>query len=150
MAKVSEMAQQLAHTQLGIVACHWRSQLVPSIHATLEWHMNAPKRQPIPSFGTRHAKGVSKQPTVWFLPEDRLREICDKHYNQLLPMIAEKVHPKKLQEKKGPEKGGSQVQAPCPKALTTPNARASSPDSGMTDQDPLAKEALLAPRCSPD
>ncbi|GJU39236.1 reverse transcriptase domain-containing protein [Tanacetum coccineum] len=32
-----------------------------------------------------------------FLPEDRLREIFEKHYNQLLPIIEEKVHQEKLQ-----------------------------------------------------
>ncbi|GJV19090.1 hypothetical protein Tco_1368110 [Tanacetum coccineum] len=32
-----------------------------------------------------------------FLPEDRLREICEKHYNQILPIMAEKVHQEKLQ-----------------------------------------------------
>ncbi|GJY39900.1 hypothetical protein Tco_0426264 [Tanacetum coccineum] len=65
----------------------------------------------------------SKQATdgpLGFLPEDRLQ----------------KVHQEKLQGKEGPEKGGSQVQAPCPEALTTLKARASSPDSGMADQDP--------------
>ncbi|GJV19087.1 hypothetical protein Tco_1368107 [Tanacetum coccineum] len=31
-----------------------------------------------------------------FLPEDRLREICEKHYNQILPIMAEKVHQEKL------------------------------------------------------
>ncbi|GJR05612.1 reverse transcriptase domain-containing protein [Tanacetum coccineum] len=32
-----------------------------------------------------------------FLPDDRLREICEKHYNQILPIMAEKVHKEKLQ-----------------------------------------------------
>ncbi|GJT06010.1 hypothetical protein Tco_0840472 [Tanacetum coccineum] len=27
-----------------------------------------------------------------FMPNDKLREFCDKHYNQLLPLMAEKVH----------------------------------------------------------
>nr|GEY02523.1 reverse transcriptase domain-containing protein [Tanacetum cinerariifolium] len=31
-----------------------------------------------------------------FLLEDRLREICEKHYNQILPIMAEKVHQEKL------------------------------------------------------
>ncbi|GJV32952.1 reverse transcriptase domain-containing protein [Tanacetum coccineum] len=31
------------------------------------------------------------------LPADKLREICDKHYNQILPIMAEKVHQEKLQ-----------------------------------------------------
>ncbi|GKG50649.1 hypothetical protein Tco_0538773, partial [Tanacetum coccineum] len=42
----------------------------------------------------------SKQATygpLGFLPEERLREICEKHYNQLLPIMAEKVHQEKLQ-----------------------------------------------------
>ncbi|GJW73615.1 hypothetical protein Tco_0132985 [Tanacetum coccineum] len=32
-----------------------------------------------------------------YLPADRLREICKKHYNQILPIMAEKVHQEKLQ-----------------------------------------------------
>ncbi|GKA18512.1 reverse transcriptase domain-containing protein [Tanacetum coccineum] len=32
-----------------------------------------------------------------FLLEDRLREICEKHYNQILPIMIEKVHQEKLQ-----------------------------------------------------
>nr|GEV90901.1 transposase (putative), gypsy type [Tanacetum cinerariifolium] len=32
-----------------------------------------------------------------FMPNDKLREFCDKHYNQLLPLMAEKVHEEKLQ-----------------------------------------------------
>ncbi|GJS36019.1 hypothetical protein Tco_0534401 [Tanacetum coccineum] len=31
------------------------------------------------------------------LPADKLREICEKHYNQILPIMAEKVHQEKLQ-----------------------------------------------------
>ncbi|GJR70403.1 hypothetical protein Tco_0016468 [Tanacetum coccineum] len=33
-----------------------------------------------------------------FLPKDRLCEICEKHYNQILPIMAEKVHQEKLKE----------------------------------------------------
>ncbi|GJR29935.1 hypothetical protein Tco_1106167 [Tanacetum coccineum] len=33
----------------------------------------------------------------WVLARRRLREICEKHYNQLLPIMAEKVHQEKLQ-----------------------------------------------------
>ncbi|GJZ84827.1 hypothetical protein Tco_0650166 [Tanacetum coccineum] len=32
-----------------------------------------------------------------YLPEDKLQEICEKHYNQILPVITEKVHREKLQ-----------------------------------------------------
>ncbi|GJS56649.1 hypothetical protein Tco_0651433 [Tanacetum coccineum] len=41
----------------------------------------------------------SKQPTESnsrFLLEDRLCEICEKHYDQILPIMAEKVHQEKL------------------------------------------------------
>ncbi|GJY90862.1 hypothetical protein Tco_0506058 [Tanacetum coccineum] len=31
------------------------------------------------------------------LPADNLQEICEKHYNQILPIMAEKVHQEKLQ-----------------------------------------------------
>ncbi|GKA36296.1 hypothetical protein Tco_0722787 [Tanacetum coccineum] len=31
------------------------------------------------------------------LPEDKLWEICEKHYNQILPVMAEKVHQEILQ-----------------------------------------------------
>ncbi|GKD61403.1 hypothetical protein Tco_1298912 [Tanacetum coccineum] len=31
------------------------------------------------------------------LPADKLREICEKHYNQILPIMAEKVQQEKLQ-----------------------------------------------------
>ncbi|GJU05749.1 hypothetical protein Tco_1122179 [Tanacetum coccineum] len=31
------------------------------------------------------------------LPTDKLRETCEKHYNQILPIMAEKVHQEKLQ-----------------------------------------------------
>ncbi|GJW64916.1 hypothetical protein Tco_0116800 [Tanacetum coccineum] len=31
------------------------------------------------------------------LPADKLQEICEKHYNQILPIMAEKVHQEKLQ-----------------------------------------------------
>ncbi|GKB89926.1 hypothetical protein Tco_0962198 [Tanacetum coccineum] len=42
----------------------------------------------------------SKQATegpLGFLPEDRLREICEKNYNQILSIVVEKVHQEKLQ-----------------------------------------------------
>ncbi|GKB24579.1 hypothetical protein Tco_0863980 [Tanacetum coccineum] len=32
-----------------------------------------------------------------YLPEDKLWEICEKHYNQILPIMTEKVHREKLQ-----------------------------------------------------
>ncbi|GKA39366.1 hypothetical protein Tco_0731917 [Tanacetum coccineum] len=32
-----------------------------------------------------------------YLPEDKLREICEKHYNQILPIMTKKVHREKLQ-----------------------------------------------------
>ncbi|GJX50267.1 reverse transcriptase domain-containing protein [Tanacetum coccineum] len=32
-----------------------------------------------------------------YLPEDKLRDICEKHYNQILPIMTEKVHREKLQ-----------------------------------------------------
>ncbi|GJS13202.1 reverse transcriptase domain-containing protein [Tanacetum coccineum] len=32
-----------------------------------------------------------------YLPTDKLREICEKHYNQILPIMVEKVHQEKLQ-----------------------------------------------------
>ncbi|GJX59922.1 hypothetical protein Tco_0291312 [Tanacetum coccineum] len=32
-----------------------------------------------------------------YLPEDKLREICEKHYNQILPIMAEKVNQEKHQ-----------------------------------------------------
>nr|GEV20340.1 reverse transcriptase domain-containing protein [Tanacetum cinerariifolium] len=32
-----------------------------------------------------------------YLLEDRLQEICEKHYNQILPIMAEKVHKEKIQ-----------------------------------------------------
>nr|GEY00839.1 reverse transcriptase domain-containing protein [Tanacetum cinerariifolium] len=41
----------------------------------------------------------SKQPTggnSGSLPEDRLCEICEKHYDQILPIMAEKAHQEKL------------------------------------------------------
>ncbi|GJZ77726.1 hypothetical protein Tco_0642398 [Tanacetum coccineum] len=31
------------------------------------------------------------------MPDEELRELCDKHYNQLLPLMAKKVHQEKLQ-----------------------------------------------------
>ncbi|GJZ43774.1 hypothetical protein Tco_0591029 [Tanacetum coccineum] len=31
-----------------------------------------------------------------YLPEDKLQEICEKHYNQILPIMTEKVHREKL------------------------------------------------------
>ncbi|GJU70305.1 hypothetical protein Tco_1256564 [Tanacetum coccineum] len=39
----------------------------------------------------------SKQTTDGPMPDEKLREFCDKHYNQLLPLMAEKVHQEKLQ-----------------------------------------------------
>ncbi|GJX57063.1 reverse transcriptase domain-containing protein [Tanacetum coccineum] len=33
-----------------------------------------------------------------YLPEDKLWEICKKHYNQMLPIMAEKVYKEKLQD----------------------------------------------------
>ncbi|GKD67646.1 hypothetical protein Tco_1321736 [Tanacetum coccineum] len=39
----------------------------------------------------------SKQIADGPMPDEKLREFCDKHYNQLLPLIAEKVHQEKLQ-----------------------------------------------------
>nr|GEV40105.1 reverse transcriptase domain-containing protein [Tanacetum cinerariifolium] len=32
-----------------------------------------------------------------FMPDKKLCELCDKHYNQILPLMAEKVHQEKLQ-----------------------------------------------------
>ncbi|GJU67667.1 hypothetical protein Tco_1253926 [Tanacetum coccineum] len=48
---------------------------------------------------TFHAGKGSKQATdgsPGFFPEDRLCEICEKHYDQILPIMAEKVHQEKL------------------------------------------------------
>ncbi|GKA63625.1 hypothetical protein Tco_0763231 [Tanacetum coccineum] len=39
----------------------------------------------------------SKQTTDDPMPDEKLHEFCDKHYNQLLPLMAEKVHQEKLQ-----------------------------------------------------
>ncbi|GJV34948.1 hypothetical protein Tco_1407425 [Tanacetum coccineum] len=44
-----------------------------------------------------------------YLPTDRLREICDKHYDQILPLMAEKVHQEKLQEDGGPKRREEQA-----------------------------------------
>ncbi|GKC33146.1 hypothetical protein Tco_1040440 [Tanacetum coccineum] len=46
---------------------------------------------------TSNGKG-SKQATegnLGYLPEDKLREICEKHYKQILPIMVEKVHAEK-------------------------------------------------------
>nr|GEX25586.1 hypothetical protein [Tanacetum cinerariifolium] len=37
-----------------------------------------------------------------FMPDDKHREFCDKHYNQLLPLMAKKVHQEKLQGHEDP------------------------------------------------
>nr|GEY74631.1 reverse transcriptase domain-containing protein [Tanacetum cinerariifolium] len=37
--------------------------------------------------------------TVGSMPDEKLREFYDRHYNQLLPLMAKKVHQEKLQEK---------------------------------------------------
>ncbi|GKA97908.1 hypothetical protein Tco_0825802 [Tanacetum coccineum] len=85
-----------------------------------------------------------------FLLEDRLCEICDKHYNQLLPIMEKKVLQKKLQEKKGQKKAeaksGHHVQRhlPLPKPERLPQTQA------QRIKIPPAEEALLAPRCSPN
>ncbi|GKA35722.1 reverse transcriptase domain-containing protein [Tanacetum coccineum] len=53
----------------------------------------------IPSYGKQLEKG-SKQTTdgpPGFMLDDKLRMFCDKHYNQLLPPMAEKVYQEKLQ-----------------------------------------------------
>ncbi|GJT94017.1 hypothetical protein Tco_1082862 [Tanacetum coccineum] len=44
-------------------------------------------------------KGGKQTPGSNFecLPADKLREICEKHYNKILPIMAEKVHQEKLQ-----------------------------------------------------
>ncbi|GJT60593.1 reverse transcriptase domain-containing protein [Tanacetum coccineum] len=42
------------------------------------------------------SKQATEAPTG-FLLEDRLREICEKHYNQILHIMAENVHQEKLQ-----------------------------------------------------
>ncbi|GJU34172.1 hypothetical protein Tco_1182526 [Tanacetum coccineum] len=46
-------------------------------------------------------KGSKQTPNsnLGYLLTDKLREICEKHYNQILPIMAEKVHQEKLQEK---------------------------------------------------
>nr|GEV88114.1 nucleotide-binding alpha-beta plait domain-containing protein [Tanacetum cinerariifolium] len=56
-----------------------------------------------------------------FLPEDRLREICEKHYNKILPIIAEKVHQEKLKGVSGSES--------CDKKRKTKKRRSPSPDT---------------------
>ncbi|GKC01647.1 reverse transcriptase domain-containing protein [Tanacetum coccineum] len=40
----------------------------------------------------------SKQTADGPMPDEKLRELCNKYYNQLLPLMAEKVHQEKLQE----------------------------------------------------
>ncbi|GKB19995.1 hypothetical protein Tco_0853918 [Tanacetum coccineum] len=39
----------------------------------------------------------SKQTTDGPMPDEKLHELCDKIYNQLLPLMAERVHQEKLQ-----------------------------------------------------
>ncbi|GJZ58009.1 hypothetical protein Tco_0613503 [Tanacetum coccineum] len=71
---------------------HYRRLVVELVRTS------APKRQPILLSGTRKEKG-SKQATdgnPGILPEDQLHEICEKPYDQILPIIAEKVHQEKL------------------------------------------------------
>nr|GEX88378.1 reverse transcriptase domain-containing protein [Tanacetum cinerariifolium] len=38
-----------------------------------------------------------------YLPEDKLWEICEKHHNQILPIMTEKIHREMLQEKAKPD-----------------------------------------------
>ncbi|GJS73365.1 hypothetical protein Tco_0706206 [Tanacetum coccineum] len=65
--------------------------------------MSQPSKQnPTPAnFAVRNTVGKGSKQTPdsdpGHLPADKLREICDKHYNQILPIMAEKVHQEKLQ-----------------------------------------------------
>ncbi|GJV23589.1 hypothetical protein Tco_1376284 [Tanacetum coccineum] len=52
---------------------------------------------PVDSVVRNTAGKGSKRPTDGPMPDEELREFCDKHYNQLLPLMAEKVHQEKLQ-----------------------------------------------------
>ncbi|GJY18226.1 hypothetical protein Tco_0389717 [Tanacetum coccineum] len=142
---------------------------------------SAERAQTPANFVVRNTAGKgSKQATdgnPGFLPKDRLCKICEKHYNQILPIMEEKVHQEKLKEghtrlsygensrqkaqmkqkisfrnrsrateKEKPRKGEAQAQTPCLEVPVSVEARASSPDYGMGNQAPPAKEALLAPR----
>ncbi|GJR68085.1 hypothetical protein Tco_0417254 [Tanacetum coccineum] len=76
----------------------------------------------------------SKQPTYGnsgSLPEDQLREICEKHYNRILPIMAEKVHQEKLR--------GVQTRLSYSESLRkrkTKKRRSPSPDNGPRSTRP--------------
>ncbi|GKA68815.1 phospholipase D beta 1-like protein [Tanacetum coccineum] len=57
-----------------------------------------------PTFAVRntsgHGKGISQGNLNGPASDATLGEYCDKHYNQLLPILAEKMHQEKLQQEK--------------------------------------------------
>ncbi|GJS08656.1 hypothetical protein Tco_0365452 [Tanacetum coccineum] len=59
-------------------------------------HAQTPANSVVRNTAGKGIKQATKGPRG-FLPEDRFREICEKHYNQILPIMAEKVHQEKLQ-----------------------------------------------------
>ncbi|GJY62806.1 hypothetical protein Tco_0464266 [Tanacetum coccineum] len=65
-----------------------------------------------------------------FLPEDRLREICEKHYNQILPIMAEKTKEKtQLSESESCDKKRrtKKRQSPSPGTMSRSTRRGRSP-----------------------
>ncbi|GJV73596.1 hypothetical protein Tco_1493591 [Tanacetum coccineum] len=62
---------------------------------------SADQAQTPANFAVRNIAGKRSKQAVdgdsEYLPEDKLREICEKHYNQILPIMTEKVHREKLQ-----------------------------------------------------
>ncbi|GJX13811.1 hypothetical protein Tco_0205569 [Tanacetum coccineum] len=95
----------------------------------------------------------SKQPTdgnSGSLPEDQLREICEKHYNRILPIMEEKVHQEKLigvqtrlsysessrQKVQTKEKTQHSKSESCDRKRKTKKRRSPSPENGPRSTRP--------------
>ncbi|GJV07403.1 hypothetical protein Tco_1345059 [Tanacetum coccineum] len=77
-----------------------------------------------------------------FLPEDRFREICEKHYNQLLPIMAEK----KEGGKKGGVKGGKKTKESesCDRKRRTKKRRKPSPRTMSRSTHPSPSPSVFS------
>ncbi|GKB80900.1 DOG1-like protein 4 [Tanacetum coccineum] len=95
-------AQAMFHVQLrkcGKKMNHPLLSLSTNYSSKNELAISISKRAPTPADSVvRNTAGKgSKQTTDGPMPDEKLHEFYDKHYNQLLPLMAKKVHQEKLQ-----------------------------------------------------
>ncbi|GKC83350.1 hypothetical protein Tco_1139067 [Tanacetum coccineum] len=120
--------------------------------STFTWYKTYTQRRACES----HRNKQATDGNPGFLPEDRLREICEKHYNQILPIMAENIHQEKLKGvKRKTKKGGS----PSPCTMSRGTRPGQSPslfsrlwqrESSFTRQRSLASTTMFTRLCARD